>query len=159
MKPIRSRLDWTLEAVALLALLAAAGLIILNWDIIPAGVPRPRRLAAAPTWWTVRNALWVVMTVNTGAYAALTIAGHFEKLICLPGELLRQAPHLRRAVFSVAIILKAVLMLFGAFLVWTLVHIAAGRPMPVHPGLLTLFVLVLPVPLVLYTLRLRRAGR
>jgi hypothetical protein len=68
----------------------------------------------------------------------------------------REAPHIRQMLFSMVIVMKTVLALFGAYLMWSLANVALCRGPGISGVFLTVFTLAVPVPLVFYTLRLRR---
>jgi hypothetical protein len=57
------------------------------------------------------------------------------------------------------IVMKAVLALFGLYLVWALVQLATRQGTGINGRFLTVFTLAVPVPLIFYTLRLRRYGK
>src|SRR4051812_17011791 len=167
MRPTRTKLDWGLEAVALLALLAGLALVLSSWSHIPAwprgypplasdrfGVRRagfgtidPGTRYAFQQLWSPRNALWIVGLLNIFTYIGLTLAAHYQKLLSIPDELHRQSPHLRPLMFSIVIAGKAVLMMFALYLVWAIVTIGTGHPPPVSRQTLTLLVLAIPLPL------------
>ncbi|MEP7353077.1 MAG: hypothetical protein ABI824_07580 [Acidobacteriota bacterium] len=169
MRPTRSKFDWLLEGVALLALLAGFTLVAYYWSRIPAHVPTrftsgigrfgSRSVApggSAPAFslqqlWSARNGLWFVMGMNALAYIGLTLANRYQKLVSIPEQLARQSPHLRPLVYSMVIAAKTVLMLFSLFLVWSLISVGTGRGAPVNRESLTLFTLAVPLPLILFT--------
>lgn len=162
--PVRTRMDWALEAVALLALIAVFGFALVYWDQLPGGPPRRFRLATPPSawsafWsymWTVKGGLATLMVLNSLTYLTLTWGTGTQRLIVIPSELDRMAPHVRPMMFSLLIVLKAVLMLFALYLAFGLVNVAEGRGALFNGWWLTAFVLAVPLPLVLYTMRLRR---
>lgn len=162
--PARSRFDWVLEAVALAALVGVFVLAWMYWDQLPnAVVPRRRFGPPRSLWstvWTFKNGLFLVMGLNTLAYLGLTVTGQSQKAILVPAELDKAAPHIRPMMFSLVIVLKTVLMLFALYLTWALVAIGTGGGAMAREWFsgwsLTAFVLCVPLPLVLVTLRLRR---
>lgn len=158
MRPKRFTVDWVLEGVSLAALLAGLALAVSAWDELPARLPRRPfgNPAAGFGAWTARNALWIVMLLNTCAYVGLTAAAHWDKLIHVPAELDRAHPHLRQLLFSMVIVLKAVLATFSLYLMWALANIGRGQGAGLSGGFVTLFVLAVPAPLIWYTLKLRR---
>jgi hypothetical protein len=158
MKPKRSKIDWVLEGMSVAALLAGLALAISAWDELPARLARRPFGASAAGFgpWTARNALWIVMLLNAGAYVGLTAAAHWDKLIHVPAELDRAHPHLRQLLFSLVIVLKAILTLFSLYLMWALASIGRGHGAGLNGGFVMLFVLLVPAPLIWYTVKLRR---
>ncbi len=77
----------------------------------------------------------------------------------IPEQMDREAPHVRQMLFSMVIVMKAVLSLFGLYLVWSLINIGLRRGVGLSGEFLTVFTLAVPVPLVFYTLKLRRYSK
>jgi hypothetical protein len=156
----RSRIDWVLEGVALAAVLSALALVIVYWPQIPDRfVNLGYRYGRAPGvagMMTARNVLWMVMGIDALAYVGLTLGARGGGLFEIPAELERQSPHLRQMLFSMVIVMKTVLALFGVYLVWALVNVGLRRGGGLSGGFLTVFTLAVPVPLVFYTLRMRK---
>jgi len=147
----RSKVDWALEGVALAAVLSAVALVAIYWPLMP--TPRFNRLMST------KNVLWMVALIDVVAYLGLTLGARGRGLIEIPEELERGAPELRQMLFSMVIVMKAVLALFAVYLVWALVNVGLRRGGGVSGGFLTLFTLAVPLPLVLYTVKLRRYRR
>lgn len=156
LRPVRTGFDWLMEGAALAGLLAVFGLAAFYWDQIPDGAPRRFRFAQSSTVWTIKNGMWLLMGLNLTAYLALTIGGQSQKLIRVPAELDRAAPHVRPMMFSLLLVLKTVLMLFAAYLTWALVSIGRGERGFLSGWWLTALVLALPLPLALYSMRIRK---
>ncbi len=155
----RSTLDWALEAVALAGLIAVIALIAAYWPQIPP--PRRFRLRSPPTQLAlvtgnVKTALMIMSGLAAATYAALTAAAHSRRLIRLPPEVHTDSPHVRQLLLSMMIVMKAVVMLLFVYLGWTMLQVALGRARGLSPGSLSLFVLLVPVPLIFYTVKLRR---
>lgn len=156
MKPRRAAPDWALEAVGLAALLAAIALAVYSWNDLSNGTPRRLFRPAFYSLYTVKNALWVVLGLNALAYAGLTVATHFGRLFNIPAEIERDLPHAPQLLFSMVIVMKAVLMLFGAYLTWSLVEVGLGRQGGVTLEFVLFFFLLVPVPLIFYTVKVRK---
>ena len=156
----RSTVDWALEVVALLAALAAVALVAVYSPQIPERVidfgyryGRPPGLNGI---FTPKTVLWMVAAINVAAYLGLTVGARGRGLFEIPAELERNAPHLRQMLFSMVIVMKTVLALFGVYLVWSLVQVAMRQGGGLSAQFLTLFTLAVPVPLVFYTVKMRR---
>lgn len=141
------------------ALAAAVAIAAYAWDDLVGGAPRRLIQSAFARLYTVKNALWVVMGLNGLAYAGLTLATIFPRLLSLPPEVQRDVPHAAQLMFRMVIVLKMVLMLFGAYLIWSLVEIGMGRPGGVTLRFVILFLLAIPAPLIYYTVKLRKYTR
>jgi len=147
MQVTRSKVDWVLEAVALVALLFAVGITAYYWPSIP--TPRFAPMPAKTT-------LWIVVLIDILAYLGLTLGARGKGLFEIPPELERRSPQLRQMLYSMVIVMKAVLALFAAYLVWALVNVGLRRGSGLSGEFLTIFTLAVPLPLVFYTLKLRR---
>jgi low temperature requirement protein LtrA len=155
--------DWILEGVALAALLSAVALVIVYFPQIPERFVnlgyrygRPQGVAGLMT---ARNVLWMVAGIDLAAYVGLTVGARGKGLFEIPPELERQSPHLRQMLFSMVIVMKTVLMLFAVYLVWSLVNVGLRRGGGLNGGFLTLFTLLVPVPLVFYTVKMRKYSK
>jgi hypothetical protein len=148
--------DWVLEALALVATLSAIALVAYYAPQIQERVWRgPFRPPGADPL-GARLTLWLIAGIQALAYLGLTFAARGRGLFHIPDELERNAPHVRQMLFSMMIVMKAVLALFGTYLVWTLIAVAQRRGTGISGTFLTVFTLAVPVPLLFYTLKLRR---
>jgi hypothetical protein len=142
----RSKVDWILESVALLAVVGAVVWTAYHWREMPVG--------RIPGQLSSRAALVAMVLVDVAAYLGLTLGA--GRVFEIPAELDRQAPHVRPMLASMVIVMKAVLALFAAYLVWALVQAGLRRGAGISGVFLTGFTLAVPLPLVFYTLRLRK---
>jgi len=163
MQVSRSKVDWALEGVALAALLSAVALAAIYWPRIPERVVelgyRYGRPPGINGLVTAKNTLWIVVLIDALAYLGLTWGAKGHGLFEIPEELERGAPRLRQMLFSMVIVMKAVLTLFAVYLVWALVNVGLRRGGGVSGLFLTGFTLAVPLPLVVYTLKLRKYRR
>jgi hypothetical protein len=148
MQVTRSKVDWALEVVGLFALVSAVALTVYYWPRIPD--PRFARILPAKT------TLWIVTLIDVLAYVALTVGARGTWMFDVPPELERRSPQLRQMLFSVVIVMKTVLALFAAYLVWALVNVGLLRGGGLSGEFLTIFTLAVPLPLVFYTVKLRK---
>lgn len=144
----RSRVDWALEAVALAALLTA---LVLTAYYFPR-IPDPRFVRSL----TAKTTLWIVCLIDLITYLGLTLGARGKGLIEIPPELERRSPQLRQMLFSMLIVMKAVLAVFAVYLVWALVNVGLRRGAGLSGWFLTAFTLAVPLPLIYYTVKLRR---
>jgi hypothetical protein len=153
--PKRSKVDWILEAIALGAALAVVVLVAIYWPQMSTrlrgGMFRP------PPGLPIGTTLLAVGGIDLLAYLGLTIGARGGGLFHIPESLEREAPHVRQMLFSMIIVMKTVLGLFGLYLTWTLVNMDLGPGM--SGRFLTIFTLAVPVPLIYYTVKLRRYSK
>ena len=148
------------RSVALAAVLSAVVLVAVYWPLIPERFVnlgyRYGRLPGVEGMMTAKNVLWMVAGIDVLAYVGLTLGARGGGLFEIPRELERQSPHLRQMLYSMVIVMKAVLALFAVYLVWALVNVGLRRGGGLSGGFLTVFTLAVPVPLVFYTVKMRR---
>jgi magnesium-transporting ATPase (P-type) len=147
-------LDWLLEGVSFAALIATVVIVASNWTRLSHRPPPRFRVQGA---WNPNIVLWTMMAINIGAYMLLTAEGYYQKIISIPAAI--DAPQVRQLLFSMMIVLKTVMMLLSVYLVWSMVNVMLGHVLGLSPRFLTLFVVMVPVPLLLYTVKLRRYRR
>jgi hypothetical protein len=160
----RSKVDWIIETAALAALVAMFVIIATHWSEIPV---RPRFRSLPPraasfgytSPWNPQTVLWIMMALAAATYMLLTLAGVFQKMINLPAEIHRDSPQVRQLVLSMMIVLKAMVMLLFVYFSWTLIAVVTGHGRGLRPEYLVLFVAAVPLPLILYTVKLRRYRR
>ncbi len=155
-KPKRSAVDWLLEGVAFAALIATVFIVASQWTRISHRPPPRFRTQGA---WDPKVVLWTMMAINVGAYLMLTAAAQYQKIINVSVSAEHDSPQVRQMLLSMMIVMKAVMMLLSVYLVWSLVNVMLGHVQGLNPRFLTLFVLLVPVPLLLYTVKLRRYRR
>jgi len=145
-----------LEGVSFAALVATLVIVASNWTRLSNRPPPRFQVRGA---WDPDKVLWIMMGINIGSYLMLTAASYYQKVFNIPATLERDAPQVRQLMLSMVIVMKAVMMLLSVYLVWSLVNVMLGHVRGLSPRFLTLFVLLVPMPLLLYTLKLRRYRR
>jgi len=160
MRPKRSPLDWVLEITALAALVAMFAIVAAHWNDFPV---RPRFRALPPRAvqpWNPQTVLGIMLALGAATYVLLTLAGRFQRLINMPtAESPEHIAKVRQLVFSMMILMKAMVMLLFVYFSWTLLNVVVGHGRGLRPAYLALFVAVVPIPLILYTVKLRRYRR
>ncbi len=151
----RSTLDWVCEAIAIAALAGSAGLVAVNWAGLPDQMPVHFGVSGKPDGWGNKNILWILALTNVGTYVVLTMASRFQGLINLPFRIDRDAPEVQRLLRSMAIVLKAVLMLTFLYIMQAMVNTALGRADGLGIQFLPIFLAATFVPLILFSLKLR----
>ena len=155
MKIKRSRLDWALEALALAALIAAYSIAARYWNHIHTPVYRFRP-AGVFLPWTAKSGLQILLLINTGTYALLTFAGAYQKIINVPLEIDRDAPQVKQLLMRMMIVLKAIVMVLSLYLIWATVNVGLGHGRSLPGTYLVVFALLVALPLILYTGKLRQ---
>ena len=89
----RSKVDWALEAVAVVALFAAMALAFTFWMEIPERVvflgDRYGRMPGIAGLMTAKNTLWMVCLIDVLAYTGLTAASSKNGLFEIPADVER----------------------------------------------------------------------
>jgi hypothetical protein len=145
MRARRSPLDWLLEVIAFAALIATFAMVFGHWQRLPLFARR-----------TSGGSLGVMVFLNAGVYLLLTAAAHYQQLINIPFEIDRERPEVKRLLLQMTIVLKTVLMVLLAGLLWTIRHTPLGRTRTAGRGFLLVFMLAMLAPTLIYVRKLSR---
>ncbi|HYV62353.1 MAG TPA: hypothetical protein VE958_06750 [Bryobacteraceae bacterium] len=143
--PRRSAQDWLLEAVALAALVAMFAMVFGHWQRLPVYARRGNG-----------GSLSVMVLLNAGVYLLLTFASRYQQLINVPFEIDRDRPEVKQLLLRMTIVLKTVLMVLLAGLLWTIVHTPLGRMRTAGRGFLAVFLIAMLAPTLIYVRKLSR---
>ena len=94
--------------------------------------------------------------LNVGVYLLLTVAAHFQQLINIPFEIDRERPEVRQLLLQMTIVLKTVLMVLLAGLLWMITHTPMGRMRSAARGFLVVFLIAMLAPTIIYVRKLGR---
>ncbi|HSP67835.1 MAG TPA: hypothetical protein VLN48_08915 [Bryobacteraceae bacterium] len=145
MIPRRSTLDWLLEAAAFAALIATFAMVFTHWQRLPQFARRGSQAS-----------LSVMVLLNAGVYVLLTVAARYQQLINVPFEIDRERPEVKQLLLQMTIVLKTVLMVLLAALLWTIVHTPVGRMRTAGRGFLAVFLICMLAPTIFYVRKLGR---
>jgi len=143
--PRRSAQDWLLEAVALAALVAMFAMVFGHWQRLPVYARRGNG-----------GSLSVMVLLNAGVYLLLTFASRYQQLINVPFEIDCDRPEVKQLLLRMTIVLKTVLMVLLAGLLWTIVHTPLGRMRTAGRGFLAVFLIAMLAPTLIYVRKLSR---
>jgi hypothetical protein len=145
MRPRRSTQDWLLEAAAFAALLAMFVMVFGHWQRLPAFARRGSG-----------GTLIVMVLLNAAVYLLLTVAAHFQQLVNIPFEIDRDRPEVKQLLLQMTIVLKTVLMVLLAGLLWIILHTSLGRVRTAGRGYLVVFLIAMLAPTLVYVRKLSR---
>ncbi|HEY2844326.1 MAG TPA: hypothetical protein VGJ09_11775 [Bryobacteraceae bacterium] len=145
MVPRRSLQDWLLEAVAFAALLATFAMVFGHWQRLPQFARRGSG-----------GSLSIMVLLNAGVYVLLTIAASYQQLVNVPFEIDRELPEVKQLLLQMTIVLKTVLMVLLAGLLWMIMHTPMGRMRSAGRGFLLVFLIAMLGPTIVY---IRKLGR
>jgi hypothetical protein len=134
MLPRRSTPDWLLEAIALAALIATFAMVFEHWQRLPVFARRG----------------------SAGVYLLLTFAARYQQLINVPFEIDRDRPEVKQLLLQMTIVLKTVLMVLLAGLLWIILHTPLGRLRTAGREYLAVFLVAMLAPTLIYVRRLSR---
>jgi hypothetical protein len=143
--PHRSAQDWLLEAIALAALVAMFAMVFGHWQRLPVFARRSNG-----------GSLGVMVLLNAGVYLLLTFASRYQQLISVPFEIDRERSEVKRLLLQMTIVLKTILMVLLAGLLWTIVHTPLGRIRAASRGFLVVFLIAMLAPTLVYVRKLSR---
>ena len=145
MHPRRSAQDWLLEAIALAALIATFAMVFGHWQRLPVFARRGSG-----------GSYSVMVLLNAGIYLVLTFASHYQQLVSVPFEIDRDRPEVKHLLLQMTIVLKTVLMVLLAGLLWIIVHTPLGRMRAAGRGYLAVFLIAMLAPTLIYVRKLSR---
>ena len=145
MQPRRSTQDWLLEAIALAALVATFAMVFGHWQRLPLYARRGSG-----------GSYSVMILLNAGIYVLLTFASRYQQLVSVPFEIDRDRPEVKHLLLQMTIVLKTVLMVLLAGLLWIIVHTPLGRMRSAGRGFLAVFLIAMLAPTLVYVRKLSR---
>jgi hypothetical protein len=145
MVPRRSAQDWLLEAVAFAAMVATFAMVFGHWQRLPQFARRGSQ-----------GSLSIMVLLNAGVYVLLTVAARFQQLINVPFEIDRERPEVKKLLLQMTIVLKTVLMVLLAGLLWMIMQTPMGRMRSAGRGFLVVFLIAMLAPTIVYVRKLGR---
>jgi hypothetical protein len=145
MRPRRSTQDWLLEAIAFAALIATFAMVFAHWQRLPVFARRGSG-----------GSYSIMLLLNAGVYILLTMAAHYQQLVNVPFEIDRDRPEVKQLLLQMTIVLKTVLMVLLAGLLWTIMHTPLGRMRTAGRGYLVVFLIAMLAPTLIYVRKLSR---
>ena len=97
-----------------------------------------------------------MVLLNAGVYFLLSAAARFQQLISVPFEIDRERPEVKHLLLQMTIVLKTVLMVLLAGLLWMIMHTPMGRMRSVGRGFLVVFLIAMLAPTIIYVRKLGR---
>jgi hypothetical protein len=145
MQPRRTTQDWLLEAVAFAALVATFAMVFAHWQRLPVFSRRGSGESYS-----------VMVLLNAGVYLLLTVAARYQQLVSVPFEIDRDRPEVKQLLLQMTIVLKTILMVLLAALLWIIVHTPVGRMRTAGRGFLIVFLIAMLAPTLIYVRKLNR---
>jgi Ca2+/H+ antiporter len=145
MQPRRSLQDWLLEVVAFAALIATFAMVFGHWQRLPVFARRGSGSSYS-----------VMVLMNAGIYLVLTLASRYQQLVSVPFEVERDRPEVKQLLLQMTIVLKTVLMVLLASLLWIIRHTHLGRIRAAGRGFLVVFLIAMLAPTLVYVRKLSR---
>lgn len=143
--PRRSVQDWVLEAIAFAALVAMFAMVFGHWQRLPAFARRGSI-----------GSYSVMVLLNAGVYLLLTFASRYQQLVSVPFEIDRDRPEVKQLLLQMTIVLKTILMVLLAGLLWIIMHTHFGRIGEAGRGFLVVFLIAMLAPTLVYVRKLSR---
>ena len=152
----RTALDWVLEGVAFVTLMAAAGDVAMHWGMLPEQIPVHFGVSGEADGWGDRSMMLWLLAVSAAAWILLTVAGKYQRLINIPMVLDRESPVVRGLLRSMEIAMKVVVMVSLLWIVDLTMRTAVGEAKGLGVWFAPVFLGATIVPLVYYLVKLKR---
>lgn len=150
----RSRTQWLLEGVSLVALVLGVGMVPVHWHQIPQRIATHFNAAGAPDNWGDKNVLIVLAGFNAATWILLTFAERFPGLVNVPFAIDRSDPEVQTLLRGMVIALKTVLAIGGFWLMRGIVHTAFGNAQGIGGAFLPALLVLMAISIVWYTAKL-----
>ena len=137
--------DWLLEAVALAALIATFVMVFRHWQRLPVFARRGNG-----------GSYSIMVLLNVGIYLLLTLASYYQQLVSMPFEIDRERLEVKQLLLQMTIVLKTILMVLLASLLWIIMHTPLGRIKTAGRGFLVVFLIAMLAPTLVYVRKLSR---
>jgi hypothetical protein len=137
--------DWLLEAVALAALIATFVMVFRHWQRLPVFARRGNG-----------GSYSIMVLLNVGIYLLLTLASYYQQLVSVPFEIDRERLEVKQLLLQMTIVLKTILMVLLASLLWIIMHTPLGRIKTAGRGFLVVFLIAMLAPTLVYVRKLSR---
>ena len=137
--------DWLLEAVAFAALIATFVMVFAHWQRLPLFARRGSG-----------GSYSIMVLLNVGIYLLLTLASYYQQLVSVPFEIDRSRPEVKQLLLQMTIVLKTILMVLLASLLWIIMHTPLGRIKTAGRGFLVVFLIAMLAPTLVYVRKLSR---
>ena len=125
--PGRSVLGWILEAIALACLFAMFVYVAIHWNDLPNDVPRHFGLKGGADRWGAKTGLLILPCVALVLYILLTIQSRFPGSMKLRFGIDRNDPAVVRIVTEMLSVVKVIVVVTFAYIVWVSIQLARGR--------------------------------
>jgi Ca2+/H+ antiporter len=134
-----------LEAIAFAALVATFAMVFGHWQRLPIFARRGSG-----------GSYSIMVLLNAGIYLLLTFASHYQQLVSVPFEIDRDRPEVKQLLLQMTIVLKTILMVLLAGLLWIILHTPLGRMRTAGRGFLVVFLIAMLAPTMVYVRKLSR---
>ncbi len=155
-KARRSALDWFFEGASVAALLASTWDLQNHWEALPARIATHFDARGHPNGFGGKDSLLFLYGITIAVAVGLTIAERYQRLINIPLRVDRESPAVRRLLRSMAIVLKAVILITFGWIAHVTMKTALGEASGLGRAFLPLFIGGTLAPVVYYIVKLKR---
>lgn len=152
----RSTPDRVLEAVSVVALLAAVADVAMHWSVLPERIPIHFGAAGNPNGWGGKSMLLWLLATTFGVAVLLTVAEGYQRLINIPMKVDRDSPEVRRVLRSMVIAMKAGITVSFAWITDVTMRTAVGEANGLGRAFLPVFLGGVFAPMIYYLVKLSR---
>jgi uncharacterized membrane protein len=154
-----SRTELSLEILSLVLLIAMFAMLAIHWSQFPESVPAHFGISGEPNGFHGKGFLLILPGMAAVVWIVLTVAERHQGLINIPFAVDRDSPDVQSVLRSMMIVEKAVVTLVFAWLTAAVVRTALGRAHGLGPAFLPIVLTAILLPLVAYSVKLRRLGK
>ena len=156
----RTRLEWNLEFLTLVALIGGFVIVFLNWSSLPERIPIHFGFDGRPDRW-VDSKLWILLLpcFNLAIYILFLFIGRRPYLFNYAWKVNeKNAPRQYRLAIAFTTVLKTELIVSFTYALWRSIQVARGQAEGLGAFFLPIFLILIAATVVIY-LRLALRAR
>jgi uncharacterized membrane protein len=152
----RSRAQWFFEGLSLLLVIFMFAMVAVHWQQFPDRVPTHFSFSGKPNGWRGKGLLLILPGIAAAIWLVMTLAQRYQRLINIPFTVDRDSLEVQSVLRSMMIAGKTTMALLFAWLMQGMVRTALGRADGIGQGFLPLTLVLIFVPLIVYSVKLLR---
>ncbi len=146
-----TRLDWLLEALALLSILVLIFLPIYYYDVLPDKIPRHYNLQGQPDAYGGKSNLWVLALVGALLYLLLTVINRFPQAFNYPQNITPENARIQYAKAARLVRwLKVIIGIGFAFMTFRTIQVALRHQQTLGQGFFWIFTGAISLAVIYY---------
>jgi uncharacterized membrane protein len=150
-------MEHLLEIISISGLFTAGYFLIQYWPELPATIPSHFDFNGEVDAWSNKSSLYMLLGMNVFLYLLMTIIRRFPHTFNYPVKITEKNAKKQYQLATLYLaVLKAELVWLFVYLQWQIIQVALGSNSALGPWFLTVVILSLTVPLIVYIIIARK---